>query len=507
MHKRRGRIVTFFFTIVLPVTHGVGMAQESSPDGDGARFLGAQNCARCHRDGPTQFDIDAGVAGFISLNEANIWAQNDKHAIAFKLIDFESTPTEDRSESQRLSQQICDRLGIDDLSNAQQCLSCHANWVQGHPRPPTYKNGVTCESCHGASSRWQEKHAEPTWRKMSPEEKFSKYNFVNVRDPVHRAEQCYSCHIGSSDQGKIVNHEMFAAGHPPLPGIEIESFARQMPPHWQYLNEKDEFKFRPEYVAANFPHVNDQAGNEMYRTRAVVLGGVTAMREAIELFVDQSAGSEQQPELAVYDCFACHHDLKMPSWRQQRGFVGTPGRPRMRPWPTALVRLGIFHAFSNKAGFEQHDDVFQQRLNAVHQALDARPFGDRAAIRKAGLTLVEHLNELSEELETKSYDQAAAHRLFRYLCREGAQQLHDYDSARQIGWAARSMYAAFDPKPDNSNQIEAIIDDLTQLLRLDLPAGQNRSISSELPEALETLANYEPEPFRQSMERLGKLVK
>ena len=61
---------------------------------------------------------------------------------------------------------------------------------------------------------------------------------IDVRNPVRRAEQCFSCHIGNVEEGKLVTHAMYAAGHPPLPSIEIESFAKQMPRHWRYLDEK-----------------------------------------------------------------------------------------------------------------------------------------------------------------------------------------------------------------------------------------------------------------------------
>ena len=35
----------------------------------------------------------------------------------------------------------------------------------------------------------------------------------------------------------MVTHEMYAAGHPPLPGFEIATFCSQMPPHWESAAE------------------------------------------------------------------------------------------------------------------------------------------------------------------------------------------------------------------------------------------------------------------------------
>ena len=56
---------------------------------------------------------------------------------------------------------------------------------------------------------------------------------TNVRDPVRRTELCLSCHVGDIACGKFVTHDMFAAGDPPLPAFEIETFLEQMPPHWR----------------------------------------------------------------------------------------------------------------------------------------------------------------------------------------------------------------------------------------------------------------------------------
>ena len=39
-----------------------------------------------------------------------------------------------------------------------------------------------------------------------------------------RAKLCSACHVGNVEDGKLVTHEMYAAGHPPLPGIEIVAF-------------------------------------------------------------------------------------------------------------------------------------------------------------------------------------------------------------------------------------------------------------------------------------------
>ena len=63
---------------------------------------------------------------------------------------------------------------------------------------------------------------------------------TDLWDPVTRGKKCVSCHIGNPDpeEEKVVTHAMYAAGHPPLPGIEVATFSDAQPRHWQYLREK-----------------------------------------------------------------------------------------------------------------------------------------------------------------------------------------------------------------------------------------------------------------------------
>ena len=168
------------------------------------KYLGVDRCERCHQ-APTQSDIDKRLTDFVLLNESKVWSQ-DIHSRAYQLIDPANSP---------LSKQICDKLQIADVSQAQQCLSCHSNWLTGHERPPTYQRGVACESCHGPSEKWDMPHSLPEWRKKTVAEKDAA-GMVDVRNPVRRAEQCFGCHIGNAAEGKIITHDMYAAGHPPL---------------------------------------------------------------------------------------------------------------------------------------------------------------------------------------------------------------------------------------------------------------------------------------------------
>ena len=76
------------------------------------------------------------------------------------------------------------------------------------------------------------------WHDLGRMSKERHYGMTDLWDPARRAQLCASCHVGDVREGKVVTHAMYAAGHPPLPGLEVATFSEQMPRHWQYLSEK-----------------------------------------------------------------------------------------------------------------------------------------------------------------------------------------------------------------------------------------------------------------------------
>ena len=121
-----------------------------------------------------------------------------------------------------------------DVTKAPQCLTCHS--VDKYPGMALPKDvnvddrfdtsfGVTCNACHGVRRQWQGDHYTDQantipWRTLTPAEKEEK-GLRNLRDPVVKAKLCASCHVGDPDQHRVVTHDMYAAGHPPLPPFEL----------------------------------------------------------------------------------------------------------------------------------------------------------------------------------------------------------------------------------------------------------------------------------------------
>ena len=107
------------------------------------------------------------------------------------------------------------------------------------------------------------------------------------------------------------------------------------------------------------------------------------------------------------------------------------------------------------------------------------------------------------------YDRSAALGLLRQLCSLSATDLTDYDTARQLAWAFKTIYselAESDAKPANHAEIEARIKALDEELKLTLPSGQGHQILDELPAALRKLNDFDPAKVQQIFQELAKLL-
>lgn len=450
-------------------------------------YEGVASCAGCHEK-PSAIYERTGATKFVALTESHTWLETDKHAKAVELIDPAKNP---------LAKAMCDKLQIADIHAAKECLSCHANWQydkrtdQWAERPKFHEFGVSCESCHGAASSWLKPHTDPQWRKLTPQAK-GELGFVEVRNPEARAKQCLACHVGDAAQHKVVTHEMYAAGHPPLPGVELETFANAMPPHWRHIHEKPQFEFRGDFIRAN---PSATAGRELYKSRAALISTVVAMQTSLSLVGDQTDDATRLPDFATFDCYACHHDLQSPSWRQARQVVGSPGRPLPAVWPTTLVEAAIAFAHQDLSAAATATEQWRTALAQYQAAFSAQPFGDPAKISEARKVLGALLDSILLDIQKSPADQAAIERAYAKLVAPSETQTLDFDAARQIAWALNILAADLGrPLPQT----------LADKLHLALPATQAKSIPDDLPLRMKAMSAYDPKTFREALHSLNK---
>lgn len=478
----------------LPSVHA---AQDKNAPKPTKMYYGTLACsnAGCHDNpaNPNQKDII-----LCNYDEVRIWSTQDKHRIANKVLT---------SERGKQMAKLLDIKG--DITKEPACVSCHGVLVENekliHKPSFSLDEGVSCGACHGMNKEWVAKHSDflerETWRAMSRKVKEEHYGMNDLWDPEKRAGLCVSCHVGNTAEGKVVTHTMYAAGHPPLPGVEIASFSDAMPRHWKYLSEKSpKVQKILEY---------DPTMAELERTQLVVVSALVSLRESMNLLAAQAdvgampEKGEGWPEFAQFDCYACHHDLKAKSWRQARGYAGKPGRPDMRPWPTVLAPLAILHAAKGAPDAEKKlAKEFRDKAKDLSEAFTAQPFGEPKAVAKAARSASQWADGLLKELRSVRFDRPAAQRLLGGMGKESKARLLDFDSARQFGWAFRSIQAELDPQSLKESETAKLLKDFEDQLKLDLPKGQVEIGNDYLKEALDRLNNFEPELFHQRFDQL-----
>jgi len=532
-HLQRLVLTAAIVGIVQPVNQALG---QYFPDD-------RNSCRSCHVDTRNKTD-------FCELFEATIYERDDKHGKAFFLL-HESDPADpQRGQAKRdlvrkilgfeLREAFADagytRLieGGDEttkqrVATVKACIRCHGTWpasadaVSPTQPPVALALGVSCQACHGPGLRWNLVHYLPphVWHTVTPDAKQA-LGFTDVRSPAKKVELCTSCHIGSVSEGKLLKHEWYAGGHPPLPSFELASFQSQMPVHWKSLAAKPNFAFRegslarddaavatnyralrdagvPEdAIKANYLEANNNiepsAANDLPRTKDITVGGVGVLAAYVRLVGDYAAlaadGKSAWPELALYDCTACHHELRAGlavATRPKRKHV--PGRPSPATWPAALAMLAD----------EQDSSVVKKQWLQLDQAMTERPFGKPEIVRDAAQPLAEALRRVAADAVHARYSEVAARKNLELLTDASKLEMNDFYSARQVAWALREVAKDLNLRDADQWFLQGAEDPLC----LALPSGPERSVMDNLQRWLPAASKYDPLWFEKALQAAG----
>jgi hypothetical protein len=442
--------VLIAMSVLMGGSEGSGQEPKAAPTGDA---YSAIHCIGCH-GGPDTPAYKAYAADdknrptqFVRLTEYHIWHDEDLHAKAFANIVPEKN--ELAGKMQQVLAESPGRKGTDyRIDRAAECLTCHS--VDRKPGPIANAaadrfhtaNGVSCEACHGHAEKWFGMHVQAAWRDVSPEYK-SKQGLVDLRDPYTRAVKCASCHVGNKDEGKFVTHEMYAAGHPPLPPFELVTYCRDQPRHdFPPRENKVLASMKPEQQARL--HYRDPQ-NESPEARNLAIGTVAAFEATMTLLARDASDTVKSGELldfAHFDCYACHHDLRADGERQQPRPGLRPGRPTMRPWATETLQVVLKHGESApgpKVGaLAANSWALTDRLTKLNAAFDSKPFGDPTAVSEAAAALADLCAKSRPEMSRIEYNAAETRRLYELMSarvREPGKVRLDHDTAQQLAWA------------------------------------------------------------------------
>jgi hypothetical protein len=510
---------------------------------------GSKYCINCHSRADQRNDLCRMIEGYI-------WDNCDSHKIAADWGRSNDAQTFGgfRSAAGQRAAQIGARLGIKDVTQAMECVGCHSIAMTRTTPKQDFANplaeGVTCVACHGPYKQWITAHQlgdDPEWRNLTRRQKWVDYGMIDLWNPVVRAQTCISCHVGDADPraGKTITHAMYASGHPPLPSIEVAAFCTEEPKHWLDLRCKSE-------AARNRLEFNPA---RMEQTELVAVSSLVSFSRMMALFEAQAKEQSSQPawpEFARFDCTACHHDLKSGASRSSRHARarGSSGRPTAPRWMSALIRLGVDAA--DPARFESRVVQLDERLASFHAAIAEKPFGDPARTAAAARAIIDWIETPLAELsrlasvkrgeKARVLDRSEAVRLLQRLGELTTADLADYESARQIGWAFRTICNELldsplsppggEPGPNalraHKNEIQKILQNLDTALILSLrgqgaetfggclPSDQVMSIpraptqksivGAILDARLKTLADYDPDSIARRFADLVQLL-
>jgi hypothetical protein len=151
------------------------------------------------------------------------------------------------------------------------------------------------------SARWQ---TSSSGELKNPIDKKSA-GFNDLADLSTASAACAKCHIGDGSQidgmsYREVTHDLIAAGHPRLE-FDFAAWYASMPPHWNRQREQRAGFNTQAWWDGQLAALNTRA--------TLVAARVTATGNA--------AGSDANPrqpwpELAHFDCYACHQALRFP---------------------------------------------------------------------------------------------------------------------------------------------------------------------------------------------------
>lgn len=405
----RRQYIAVSLALALSLLLPVAAAPVPAPE----RHLGVAECAgsTCHGS------IRPFADRQIRQDEYFIWQRKDAHGSAWKVLFTER------------SRRITAQLGWGAPSEAQGCLVCHAHAPPPQARGPRFQleDGIGCEACHGPSERWIAAHVNEL---KTPEERIA-HGMTATWDAQVRGKLCSTCHLGDTEHP--MTHQIMAAGHPPLL-FELDTFTALMPPHWDV--DADYRKRKP---------VSDTASNWLE-------GQIAATDAWLGRLESGALGHGLFPELALFDCDACHHSMNAGRWQAGRAPGLPPGQVPLADQPLVLLQAwaGVMSPGLADTLREQRERLYGQYEN------DASRLRAQAGELRGWLK-----REAYGRLRAGSPDAGQLRQILRRVAQnaEGAQG-GDFYYAQQTAMAAQVLAAAIVERGGSAGSLKGATDAL-----------------------------------------------
>ena len=373
------------------------------------KHLGVASCASgvCHGS------VQGLEATHVLQNEYVTWTQQDKHASAYQTLLSER------------SRKIARNLGLPNAQEATICLDCHADNVPQAQRGDKFQinDGIGCEGCHGGAERWLSSHASNAQHQDSLE--LGMYPTNNLRA---RADLCLSCHLGTDR--KFATHRIMGAGHPRL-AFELDTFGALQPQHYR--------------VDADYAQRKGSPGS----VGTWLAGLVTAAQKNLELVQGpRFAANTVFPEIALFDCHACHHPMSDQRWqpRKETARLG-PGEVRLND-----ANLVMLASVTQIVAPRQYRALIDGVAD-LHAAVRS----DRNAVIAAARRLSTTVGQVGSSLTGGNVGDADLKRILGNLFKDGQQgEYRDYVSAEQAVMAVDLLLIAVGRKDTNKAGVDRL---------------------------------------------------
>jgi hypothetical protein len=388
---------TVLLVVLLIVQTGIcdpTFTAPSLPTDSQDKHLGNATCgsAFCH-DAAQPWKTSA-----VMQNEFSQWKAHDPHAKAYNTLTSDA------------AKKIANNLNIATPEQEKRCLDCHANNVSVEKRGRQFSitDGVSCEACHGGADRWlgvhvsgTGDHAQNIASGMYPTDK-----------PQARAALCASCHVGNAN--KFVDHQMISSGHPRL-AFELNTYTATGASHFHISDEYKKRKGIPDDM------------------QSWAIGQAETARLLMNGIADQTRFNKgSNPELAFFDCYACHHSMSTQQWLARPELSNLTGVPRLNDANLQMLQLIA----------QRIDPSLAQRLQKERMALHAATLQNFDSTRQAALAL----SNTTTTLATRFAEHRFQAKDMLLLAQDIVSNIHqvdinDYLTAEQITLTLSSMIA------------------------------------------------------------------
>lgn len=421
----------------------LAIAEDAAP-----KLVGSASCATaaCH----------GGLTGhrFVG-SEFPIWSGRDPHSRADSVLLND------------LSKQMAELLKLPRPAHeSAACLNCHSPATSADSKLTTISgrkslDGVDCEQCHGPAERWLTEHVRADWKPRSADDK-RRRGYRDLTDVLTRANICADCHVGGP--GRDVNHDLIAAGHPRL-FFELTTFHANWPKHW------------PDEVDAKRHPAAESATGSIFEAKLWAVGQVVTAQRSLELLSQRAELGQREPakwpELAEWNCFACHHDLQSASWWQSKDEAK---RPRVsfgwNSWPYAMLEPSPRPPFGPAAPLPDPTLAKIRQHFATPLPPAAAIARDAAAAAQTQRIAAERINQADAAQDILSLKSLTALRL-ALVADEGPRLIRrDWDSATQLFLSLNALQSAIvaargsttAEDQTRNRQIQTVLDSMNETL-------------------------------------------